>query len=137
MLLAASLALGAALPVWRRWRRRRRQRTPADRVVGAWREALDRLRDVGLPPTHALSAHDVAAFGIRAIGDQAAGHLRPLADAVNQAGFALVGPDDAAAEAAWRHSDALWPMVARVTSRWSRLRRRLGPGSLLRTQGTH
>src|SRR5260370_17891553 len=58
----------------------------------------------------------VAAFGIRAIGDQAAGHLRPLADAVNQAGFALVGPDDAAAEAAWRHSDALWPRSEEHTS---------------------
>lgn len=134
LLLAAYVVLAAVLPVWRR-RRRRLRRTPAGKVVGAWQEALDQLRHVGLPPVGALSAHDVADFGEQTIGEAAAGHLRRLADAVNQAGFAVEAPDAAAAEAAWRHSEALRRLVARATSRWSRLRRRLGPRALLTAPG--
>jgi transglutaminase-like putative cysteine protease len=122
-------ALVIGVPRWRRSRRRRRA-SPAGRVVGAWHEALDGLSGLGLPPVRTLSARDVARFGVTAMGPAAADHLVPLAEAADWAGFAAEPPDEAAAEAAWRHSDAVRRLV-RATMRWpARLRRGAGPRAL-------
>jgi hypothetical protein len=119
----------AAVPRWRR-RRRRRRGTPAGRVAGAWREAVDELRGAGLPPVATLGAHDVADLGVAAIGAAAVGHLVPLAEAVNQAAFAAEPPDSAAAHDAWHHADAVRGLVA-GTMRWpARLRRAVSPRAL-------
>ncbi|MBO0682185.1 MAG: DUF4129 domain-containing protein, partial [Candidatus Dormibacteraeota bacterium] len=123
------LALAALLPPWRRRRRRWRASAQA-RVLGAWQEAVDQLRHLGLPPVTTLSAHDVARFGASAMGEVAAGHLVPLARAVNQARFAGQPADDAVASSAWFHSDALRRLVAEATPMLRRLRRRLDPRSL-------
>ena len=116
----------AALPAWRR-RRRRRRPTQAGRVVGAWQEAVDQLRQLGLRPSRTLAAHDVADFGVVVLGAGAAGHVRPLAEAVNEAVFAPFPPAEATVEAAWRHADALAGQVAAARSWRAALRRRLDP----------
>jgi transglutaminase-like putative cysteine protease len=118
------------VPAWRRVRRKH-GRTPEARIAGAWRQTTTRLRDVGILPDRSLTAHEVAGFGTRALADPAADdHLRPLADLVNQARFDPVGPEEAAAAVAWRHSEAVAVMVRRKVGLPRRIRNRLSPRSL-------
>jgi transglutaminase-like putative cysteine protease len=130
--VVAYLALAAGLPRWRRWRRRRG--TPAARIAGAWRETLDRLRDVGLAPAASLTVGEVSDLGLAAVGAAADGHLGRLSALVNAAGFAPEPPDEALAEEAWRHCERLSPLVARTAGRRRRLRRRLDPRALFGRQ---
>jgi transglutaminase-like putative cysteine protease len=135
----AAAALGALVmayvlavlttPVLRR-RRRRRGATPTARIAGAWHQVLEHLADVGLSTARTLTAHEVATFGGRSVGDGALNHLGPLADLVNRARFAGAPPDPGAAEEAWRHSDAVGRLVTARAGRTRRLRRRLHPRSL-------
>jgi hypothetical protein len=91
---------------------------------------LEHLADVGLSTARTLTAHEVATFGGRSVGDGALNHLGPLADLVNRARFAGAPPDPGAAEEAWRHSDAVGRLVTARAGRTRRLRRRLHPRSL-------
>ncbi|WP_218905736.1 DUF3488 and transglutaminase-like domain-containing protein [Actinomadura luteofluorescens] len=132
--------LGAVLLAPALRTRRRRAGTPAARITGAWHQALDHLADVGLSTARTLTAHEVARFGASAVGDDAHGHLGPLADLVNRSRFAASHPDPGAAERAWRHTDELGRLVTARAGRLRRLRRRLHPRSLrdrraVRTRG--
>ncbi|SNS77352.1 Transglutaminase-like superfamily protein [Actinomadura meyerae] len=111
-------------------KRRRRTGPPAARITGAWHQALDHLADAGLSTVRTLTAHEVARFGASAVGEEAGGHLRPLADLVNLSRFAASRPDQGAADRAWHHSDALGRLVTAKAGRLRRFRRRLRPGSL-------
>ncbi|MGP4023267.1 DUF3488 and transglutaminase-like domain-containing protein [Actinomadura sp. 3N407] len=111
-------------------KRRRRAGSPAARITGAWHQALDHLSDVGLSTARTLTAHEVARFGASSVGEDAHGHLRPLADLVNRSRFAASRPDPRAADQAWRHTDALGRLVTAKAGRIRRLRRRLHPRSL-------
>ncbi|MEV4677419.1 DUF3488 and transglutaminase-like domain-containing protein [Actinomadura sp. NPDC049382] len=111
-------------------KRRRRTGPPAARITGAWHQALDHLADAGLSTVRTLTAHEVARFGASAVGEEAGGHLRPLADLVNHSRFAPSGPDARAADRAWHHTDALGRLVTAKAGRLRRFRRRLRPGSL-------
>ncbi|TDC64504.1 transglutaminase domain-containing protein [Actinomadura sp. GC306] len=117
-------------------RRRRRAGPPAARIAGAWHQALDHLADVGLSTARTLTAHEVAGFGASAVGADAHGHLRPLADLVNHSRFSAARPDPAAADRAWEHSDAVGRLVTAKAGRLRRLRRRLHPRSLTGRSGT-
>ncbi|MBE1537437.1 DUF3488 and transglutaminase-like domain-containing protein [Actinomadura algeriensis] len=110
--------------------RRRRTGEPAARIAGAWRQALDHLADVGLGTARTLTAHEVARFGASSVGEHARGELVPLADLVDRSRFAAAPPDAAAADRAWRHTDAVGRLVAAKAGRLRRLRRRLHPRSL-------
>ncbi|NUT41585.1 MAG: hypothetical protein HOV86_16510 [Thermoactinospora sp.] len=116
--LAALYGLVAlALPWWRR-RRRRAAADAEGRVLGAWQQTCD---DLGVRRQRALTAEEVVA---RQPG-QISRHLKPLADLSNVARYA---PDDmagAAADEAWRHSDAVRRAVRRSTPLKARLKRRL------------
>ena len=84
-----------AVPALRRRRTRRRLRrgAPAERILGAWAEALDALRLAGRPVPAAYTAQDVATRYP---------DLAWLAGQVNAAGFGprpAAGPGDAAAAA--------------------------------------
>jgi hypothetical protein len=115
----------------RRWRRRRRL-TPAGLVGGAWREAVDQLRDVGVAATPSMTASEVAVRGAAAVGTPAAAaHLLALASLANRAGFAAETPSAADAEDAWRHCDILRQLVVARVGRLGVFRRRLAPRSLL------
>ncbi|MFF4237453.1 DUF3488 and transglutaminase-like domain-containing protein [Actinomadura geliboluensis] len=111
-------------------KRRRRTGPPAARITGAWHQALDHLADAGLSTVRTLTAHEVARFGASAVGEEAGGHLRPLADLVNHSRFAPSGPDPRSADRAWHHTDALGRLVTAKAGRLRRFRRRLRPGSL-------
>ncbi|GGQ41605.1 cysteine protease [Actinomadura coerulea] len=142
-LAAGALAigyLGAVLLAPALRRRRRRAGTPAARITGAWHQALDHLADVGLSTARTLTAHEVARFGASAVGEDAHGHLGPLADLVNRSRFAASHPDPGAADQAWRHTDELGRLVTARAGRLRQFRRRLHPRSLrdrraVRTRG--
>ncbi|QFG20567.1 DUF3488 and transglutaminase-like domain-containing protein [Actinomadura sp. WMMB 499] len=110
--------------------RRRRAGPPAARIAGAWRQALDHLADAGLGASRTLTAQEVARFGAAAVGERAGGELVPLADLVDRTRFAPSPPDAAAADRAWRHTDAVGRLVTAKAGRLRRLRRRLHPRSL-------
>ncbi|MFB4314488.1 transglutaminaseTgpA domain-containing protein [Actinomadura sp. 21ATH] len=131
LLVLAYVAAALLAPALRR-RRRRRGGTPAARIAGAWRQALDHLGDLGLATARTLTAHEVARFGTGRLGDPAARHLGPLADLVNRTRFAPAPPPEQAAERAWEHTDELGRLVTAKTGRLRRLRRRLHPRSLRR-----
>ncbi len=117
---AGLFALPAAAKRWRRSRRRRAASASA-RVVGAWRETLDRLVELGMPVAPSLTASEVAARARDRFpqGAAAVGQLVPL---VAVAVYAPFEPEGAAADHAWRlASDAR-----------SSLRRGIGPGRRLR-----
>ncbi|WP_372506207.1 DUF4129 domain-containing protein [Actinomadura madurae] len=103
---------------------------PRPASPGAWHEALDHLSDVGLSTARTLTAHEVARFGASAVGEEAHGHLGPLADLVNRSRFAASRPDPGAADQAWHHTDRLGRLVTTRAGRLRRFRRRLHPRSL-------
>ncbi|GAA2635106.1 transglutaminaseTgpA domain-containing protein [Streptomyces axinellae] len=141
LLLTAAYCLLAAWAPYRRRGRRRGARDPGQRVLGAWRQSLDRLTEIGLPPTPAHTATEVAAFGTARLGDAegeggaggAGGRqLAALARLVNEVGYGGRAADSAAADAAWRHCDAVEEVVARAVPRRIRIRRALRPRTVFR-----
>ncbi|WP_436787957.1 DUF3488 and transglutaminase-like domain-containing protein [Yinghuangia sp. YIM S10712] len=110
--LVASCAMAAAaVPLGTRGvralRRRRRRRGSHDqRILGAWAQAEERLRRIGMPSADAMTAHDVAAYGRRRLGDRAGEALVVLAGIHNELLYGEpedARPDDGArARLAWR-----------------------------------
>jgi transglutaminase-like putative cysteine protease len=93
------LCAPAAAKGWRR-QRRRRAKSPAARVVGAWRETVDRLIEVGVPVTTAQTPAEVAA-GARARFPQRAAAVTQMVPLVAVAVCAPFEPEPAAADRAW------------------------------------
>jgi transglutaminase-like putative cysteine protease len=102
--LAALVAVGVGARPGRRVVRRatrRRRPDPADRVAGAWAEAVDRLVALGAErPVHDTPA-EVAARAADRVGPAAAPALGALADAHTTAQFARAPVTAAEADAAW------------------------------------
>ncbi|SER83630.1 DUF3488 and transglutaminase-like domain-containing protein [Streptomyces qinglanensis] len=132
VLLLLAYCGGAAWVPYRVRRRRRRARDPGQRVLGAWQQIVDRLTEVGLPATAAHTATEVAAFGVARVGGSGSEQLPALARLVNEVGYGGRAPDETAAEAAWRHCDAIETSVARTVPRRERVKRALRPSTLLR-----
>ncbi|MGP3985947.1 DUF3488 and transglutaminase-like domain-containing protein [Streptomyces sp. 3N207] len=132
--LVLLLAYGgyAAWAPYRIRSRRRGARDPGQRVLGAWQQIVDRLTEIGLPPTAAHTATEVAAFGTGRIGGSSSEQLPALARLVNEVGYGGRTPDEATADAAWRHCDAIEEVVARTVPRRERVKRALRPRTLLR-----
>jgi hypothetical protein len=101
----AVLLLGGMAVVWlgkvHRRRSRRGAGSPAERVVGAWHEARDRLVETGLGRRAHLSPAELADASVEAAGADAAAALARLAPMVDEAIYSPDGPGDAAAETAW------------------------------------
>ncbi|KRV50878.1 hypothetical protein AQ490_13070 [Wenjunlia vitaminophila] len=132
VVLAAAYVLYA---LWRPRRRRSRRRNAPDsggQVLGAWEQIVERLTEIGLPPTCAHTATEVAAFGSHQVGGAAGDHLPELARLVNEVGYGGRSPDRATAQAAWRHCDAVERIVVRSVPTRERLRRTLHPRALRR-----
>ncbi|GAB2619756.1 hypothetical protein GCM10027168_59880 [Streptomyces capparidis] len=132
VLLTAGYVLYALWLPRRRRARRRGAADPAGRVLGAWEQIVERLTEIGLPPTSAHTATEVAAFGAGRVGGAAGEHLPALARLVNEVGYAGRRPDPGAADAAWQHCDAVERVVLRSVSRRERVRRTLHPRALRR-----
>jgi transglutaminase-like putative cysteine protease len=110
LILGTMLLLMLAIPVVKAARRRRRRRAPATRaaIIGAWRESLDRLRELGLPTKPTQTTTDIvtlAAIHPRTGAVQAP--LRYLSTLVDQARYAPDHPEPTLSTAAWSASDAV------------------------------
>ncbi len=123
------------------WRRRRRTRgSPEQRVRGAWAQAEDQLRRVGMPRTDTLTTGEVVAFGRRRLGAEAGEALSLLARfygelvygesdlVVEQDAFRKGAGDDAdprrSADLAWRCCAEVEAAVRAAASRHAALRSR-------------
>lgn len=104
LLVLAELLVIAAKQ--RRRRRRQRAGTGADRVLGAWHEATDRLVERGLPPTSSQTAAEVAENSQSALGP-AAGTLTLLAPLATEALYADHDPNEDAVTRAWALTERL------------------------------
>jgi transglutaminase-like putative cysteine protease len=126
-----AMLFGVLLVKWVRRRRRRHAPDVRDRVIGAWAEALDRLREAGVAPR--ASATPVE-FALRHAPASGAGHAGPalmeLARLQTAALFARDAPTKDDAAEAWRQVHRIERALRKAT-RWSRRwRRRLDPRSL-------
>ncbi len=117
------LLVAAAPPTAKAWRRRRRRHaaTAAAKVVGAWRETLDRLVEHGLPVGASLTASEVA----ERADERFPGRSAAVAGLVRLVGEAVCAPDEpdpAAADEAWHLAGVARSDLRRGTG----LARRLG-----------
>lgn len=122
LLLLAPFLLVVAAKLRRR-RLRRRAATPADRIVGGWREFEDAVLDHGFAPAPAATRTEVAGL--------AGGTQSLLVAAVaDRANFAPDEPEPAEADAVWRAVDDLRWSLDRGRTRWQRLKARVSVRSL-------
>jgi hypothetical protein len=117
----------AAFTLWRRGRRRRHDRDPRRRVLGAWNEALDHLSTAGVPPRPSATSLEYALRFAPAHGAGRAGGaaLMQLARLQSAAMFAADPPSDDDAEHAWEQADTIKSEVQHNIARSIRWRRRL------------
>jgi hypothetical protein len=101
------LVLLALLPVlvvvFKKVRRQRRRasKSTAKRIIGAWRETTDRLRERGMVITTTQTAGEVATDARERLGRQSTEPLADLAPLVSSAIFAPFEPDRHSAQQAW------------------------------------
>lgn len=143
LLVAAVVALGLALLLplatlvakARRRRRWRRARSPRALVVGAWNEAVDRLRESRVRVSEAMTAEEVVDAAARSLGPASPAALRPLAGAADSALFASQDPDGRVAETAWGWAREVATELRRDVSWWRRPALALNPSPLLPRRG--
>ena len=130
LLVTAQVAVVVA-KARRRWRRRSSP-TPAGRVVGAWQESVDRLRERRLRVTPTMTSAEVVTSVTDSLGPSAPRALRSLAVVLDSTlfGHGSVGPQ--AADAAWSWADEVTAGLRYGLSPWARLRLLLSPSPLLR-----
>jgi len=128
------LLLGAllAVPLLKVFRRRRRRRGTADRrVLGAWREAVDRMTEAGLVAPRAATSGELAAAAGRRFDGRVAANAAQLARLHDATAFGPAGTGSADADRAWRHADELRRDVRRSMGYGRRLRAALSPRPVL------
>ena len=126
LLGAIGLVAFAAFALWQRTRRRRGDRDPRRRVLGAWAEALDDLRAAGVPPRPSATALEFAMRHAPAHGAGSAGPaLMELARLQSAAMFASDEPSPDDASLAWEQVDTIRDAIRRNVARSTRWRRRL------------
>jgi hypothetical protein len=108
LLAGAFVVIGKA----RRRGRRRREPDPAARVLGAWREQLDRLAEHGISPPVSLTFHEVAEHARERVGAAA----DPIAATAELATTAVYAPEHLGRAEA----DQAWALVARLTAELNR-----------------
>jgi hypothetical protein len=112
-----------------RRRSRRRRGSAAERVAGAWDEALDRLIEAGvaLPVTATPTELAVRAGDAR---EELERPMRALAGVRSRACYAPDGAADADADAAWQAANEVAAVLDRGDSWAAQWRRRLDPRRL-------
>jgi hypothetical protein len=134
LVVAGAIVLGvlgflatAAFTLWRRGRRRRHDKDPRRRVLGAWNEALDHLHTAGVPPRPSATSLEFALRYAPAHGAGRAGGtaLLELARLQSAAMFAADPPSDGDATQAWEQADTIRSEVRHNIARSTRWRRRL------------
>jgi transglutaminase-like putative cysteine protease len=131
LVVAAALALlgwalSRALRKVRRRTRRRRSTVPAHSVAGAWQDALEHLRDAGLPPSDALTPREQAEhYAARGAPDATAEPLGDLAAVYGRAGWSRHEPTDDDVARAWADADAVREALAEGATGREKVRRAL------------
>jgi transglutaminase-like putative cysteine protease len=111
---------------WRRTHRRRFAPEPRGRVLGAWSEALERLRAAGVTPKPAATAIEFALRYAPAHGAGDAGP--PLMDLARLQTAAMYAPDPPSAsdaDLAWKAVDDINDALRKTVTRTGRWRSRL------------
>jgi hypothetical protein len=129
----AALAIGwlAGVPLLKRVRgSRRRGATPEAAVIGAWREARDRLREHGVAARLGMTVRDLRLVSRPLLGSSADSGLDRLARCVDHTLWSGLPVDQRMASEAWSGVDAVRGSLA--SRPWpARLRAQLDPRSLL------
>ncbi|MBP2329531.1 transglutaminase-like putative cysteine protease [Kibdelosporangium banguiense] len=113
----------------RRWYRRRKSGNSA-RVVGAWREAMDRLAEHGVRTPASLTAFEAAEHATEALGPAVGGIVVDLAEFATRAVYSADEPDSDAVRQAWALEARLRrQLFARLSLQW--LMARLSPRPLV------
>lgn len=99
-LVALVVGMIVGVKAYRR-RRRRRRPDPAERVVGAWDEVVDRLVELKLPISTSMTPRDVADATRALYGTAATLPLSFLVPDVGRAVFGATPPTSEIAERAW------------------------------------
>ena len=101
-LLLMIAAVGGVAAV-KQWRRSRRSRTgsPADRIIGAWRESTDRLLEHGMRINAVRTPTDIGQDTAERFGQDAGKQVTTLAPILSHALYAADEPDEAAVATAW------------------------------------
>ncbi|MGQ0432704.1 MAG: transglutaminase domain-containing protein [Microthrixaceae bacterium] len=135
---AAVVAAGAVLAIAvipflksRRFRQRRRVADQRRRAIGAWHEALDRLRDHRVDRLEPMSAAEVARAA-EAIGPGTAAAVDPLGELANAALFDPSDIPEESAERAWALVGEMRGGIGRERRPVERLRAALSVRSLRR-----
>jgi hypothetical protein len=125
--VAAVAVLTPPLLKARRRAARRRRADPAERIAGAWAEAVDRLCELGASrPVHRTPAAVAAGSGPM-VGAEAATALGRVAGAHTEAQFGAGPVTDADADAAWAGCDEFRRHLDGHLGWRDRLRVRFGP----------
>lgn len=130
---AGLLALAAAaVPLAKAWlRRRRRVRgDPGHRVLGAWRDTVDRLVEAGVPVTGADTTGEVAVATGQRLGDRVGQPVRRLARGHDAAAYAPGQRAAPAAATAWQDADLVRRTLRDIRHPMARLRAACDPRPL-------
>jgi transglutaminase-like putative cysteine protease len=125
-LLLLAVLVTVSVLVAKRVRRRRRQSSddPAERILGAWDEALDRLAETGVPLHPGMTLTEITHAASNAVGRATALPFVAMVPEVRRTIFAAEAPSEQAAEQAW----------LRVAEFEDGLRQELGTLRSIRTQ---
>lgn len=124
--VAAAAALVAVVAVKAaRSRRRRRAGSARARVLGAWDEVVDRLRDAGLAVGPQMAPAEVATATGAAGWTAAAPAVADLGRLANRARYSRRAVPEGLARQAWSDRDTAVGSLARGAGPWRRVRRRL------------
>lgn len=113
-----------------RRRRRRRAERPADRVVGAWHEVVDRLVEMRFPMTPSMTPLDIGRAIRSSYGTAAALPLAFLVPDVGRAIYAHDEPGPEMVERAWQRAVEFEQNLKSTLTRRQRWRALLSPRSL-------
>lgn len=116
----------------RRRRVRRHANTAAQRVVGAWEEALDQLRATDVVRPQTFTATELADNVEATVGPTPARHVRAIGTLANVALFSRRSSTEEQAEEAWRHFDSFAVALSTRMPWPKRVRAMLDPRDLSR-----
>jgi transglutaminase-like putative cysteine protease len=131
LLLLPVVVVGA-----KRIRRHRRASSgsPLSRVVGAWREARERLRLHGVRLTRSMTIDEIVVETRNSMGDDVANRVQTFGPILNTSLYSPSEPDEDAVASAWDAEGSMRALLNENASVRQRLLVALDPRSLARTR---
>ena len=133
LLLLPFLVVGAKVA---RRRRRAASGSPAARIVGAWKEARDRLRTHGAPIARSMTVDEAVRACREKVGDDAATRVATFGPVLNTALYAPYEPTEEAATDAWEVEESLRSLLNEQSSVRRRVFAAIDPRPLIKTGGS-